>query len=77
MRPKQITNHQENLFKNRLSNQLNPRNELFRLAKIIPWEVLEKECGDLFKNQTQGRPAISVRLMIGVLLLQNMHNLSD
>jgi len=77
MKPKQITNNQENLFRNRLSNQLNPKNELFQLAKIIPWDELDRECADLFLNNTCGRPPTPVRLVIGLLLLQYMHNLSD
>ena len=37
MRLTKITNHQEELFRNRLSNQLNPNHELFQLFKIILW----------------------------------------
>lgn len=78
MRPQKITNYQENLFKNRLSNQLNMKHELISLSKLIPWIALEEECADICPgNGNSGRPAAPVRLIIGLLLLQYMHNLSD
>lgn len=65
MRPQKITNYQENLFKNRLSNQLNMNHELITLAKLIPWSDLEEECADIFPgNRNAERPATPVRLTI-------------
>jgi IS5 family transposase len=49
MKPSKINNSQNNLFKNRLSNQLNPRHELFILASKLPWALLEEEFADLRK----------------------------
>jgi len=78
MRPTKITNHQEELFRNRLSNQLNPRHELLQLSKMIPWDSMEEEFAKIFdEKQAVGRPARPVRLVVGLLLLQHMHNLSD
>jgi IS5 family transposase len=77
MKPQKVINNQDNLFRNRLSNQLNPRNELFQLAKIIPWDEIDTECSSLFSDNKCGRPPAPVRLVIGLLLLQYMHNLSD
>ncbi len=78
MKPKSLTNHQEDLFKSRLSNQLNPKHELFRLAALIPWTQLETEFAIIFDDKKAvGRPARPVRLVVGLLLLQHMHNLSD
>jgi transposase, IS5 family len=78
MKPRKLTNNQEDLFKNRLSNQLNPRHELVQLSKLIPWDKLDIEFSGSFAEKTVGgRPAISVRLMVGLLLLQHIHNLSD
>ena len=78
MRPKTINNSQEDLFKNRLSNQLNPKHELLMLSRMIPWEELESEFGDWSEgNSRYGRPAKPVRLIVGLLLLQHMNNLSD
>jgi hypothetical protein len=41
MKPQKVTNNQEELLRNRLSNQLNPKHELLQLAKMIQW-LLEK-----------------------------------
>lgn len=78
MKPKKITNHQEDIFRNRLSNQLNPRHELLHLSKLIPWQAMEEEFADICDGDSNtGRPAKPVRLVVGLLLLQHMHNLSD
>jgi IS5 family transposase len=78
MRPDKVNNSQEDLFKNRLSNQLNPKHELLLLSSMIPWEQLGHEFADLFAEKSAlGRPAKPVRLIVGLLLLQHMHNLSD
>ena len=76
MKPKKIDNSQHDLFRNRLSNQLNPRNEMYVLADKLPWKILEDEFSDMHENST-GQPPKPVRLMVGILLLQQMHNLSD
>jgi IS5 family transposase len=77
MKPKKIDNSQHDLFRNRLSNQLNPRHEMFVLSGQLPWATLEKEFADLHVNDACGQPPKPVRLMVGLLLLQHMHNLSD
>jgi len=78
MSPDKVNNAQEDLFRNRLSNQLNPKHELLVLSSMIPWEEIESEFADLFDERAAaGRPAKPVRLMVGLLLLQHMHNLSD
>ena len=70
MRPKFIINHQEDLFKNCLSNQLNPKQELSRLATLISWNQLETEFAIIFDDKKAvGRPARPVRLIVGLLLL--------
>jgi IS5 family transposase len=78
MKPKKINVQQEDLFRSRLSNQINLDHELIKLSEIIPWDELEKECADTFSDKSAlGRPATPVRLIVGLLLLQHMHNLSD
>ena len=49
----------------------------FNWQKLSPGMELDRECADLFTNITCGRPPAPVRLVIGLLLLQYMHNLSD
>jgi IS5 family transposase len=78
MKPYKIDNSQLDLFKNRLSNQLNPRHELYILADKIAWERIEGELSELYSDNIKGgQPPKSVRLMVGLLLLQYMHKLSD
>ena len=45
MRYKKTEISQEDLFRNRLSNQLDPRHEMMKLSELIPWKELEKEFG--------------------------------
>jgi IS5 family transposase len=78
MKPTKLDQNQSDLFRKRLSNQLNPRHELFKLSSLIPWDQLEIDFSDLYdENQVAGRPAKPARLMIGLILLQHMYNLSD
>jgi IS5 family transposase len=58
-----------------LREQLDPRQELYRLAEAMPWEVFEKEMGGYYSEE--GRPAKPVRLMVGLLLLKQMYDLGD
>jgi transposase, IS5 family len=69
---------QDDLFRERLVNILNPRHELFKLSSMINWESLESDFADLYDdNKVAGRPYKPIRLVVGLILLQNMHNLSD
>jgi IS5 family transposase len=79
MQPSQIDNRQEELFQPRLGSQLNQKNELLLLSRLIPWSDLEVEFADLYQSNSSvgGQPPKPIRLMIGILLLQHLHNLSD
>jgi IS5 family transposase len=78
MNPEKINNSQFNLFRNNLKNQLNPDHELYVLSNLIPWQNLETEFADMHvDSELGGRPPKPVRLMVGILLLQYMHNISD
>jgi IS5 family transposase len=79
MKPIQIDNRQEELFQPRLCDQLNQKNELLVLGRMIPWGDLEIEFADLYQSNSSvgGQPPKPIRLMIGILLLQHLHNLSD
>lgn len=70
-----IDNHRE-LFRTRLEDLINPNHELALLAKTIDWQYFE----DAFKgyySQNQGRPAMPIRLMVGILMLKHLYNLGD
>jgi len=60
---------------NGLCEQLNPRHSIYQLSKIIDWESLENDFTRLYSRR--GRPAKPVRLMISLLLLKQLHDLSD
>jgi IS5 family transposase len=63
------------LFEQRLSDQLNPKHPLYKLAHKIPWDVLEKEFEKHYSHT--GRAAHPIRLMVGLLILKQLRNLSD
>ena len=64
MRPKSLTpSTTDDLFGNRLSNILDQRHALLRLAGLIEWSRFEQEYGALYAEQ--GRPGLPTRLMVG------------
>src|SRR6476620_5088684 len=58
-----------------LAAMLDARQPLYRLAQRIDWQRFESEFGVLYAEE--GRPALPVRRMVGLLLLKQLHNLSD
>jgi IS5 family transposase len=77
MRPKQpgLLPDQE-LFRSRLENIIDPRHSLVRLARLIDWQQFETVFGPLYKDGV-GRPGLPTRLMVGLHLLKHMDGLSD
>ena len=59
-----------------LSNQLDLKHPLIRLAGLIEWESFETEFGALY-HATLGRPGKPTRLMVGLSYLKHSYNLSD
>src|SRR5829696_7359069 len=77
MRPKQATaTPQDDLFRARLQNLVDPRHPLVRLAELIDWGRFEAEFGPLYTDGI-GRPGLPTRLMVGLHLLKHMDGLSD
>jgi hypothetical protein len=58
-----------------LERQLDPRNALFRLARAMDWSVFEKDFRPLYC--AEGRPALPIRRLVGLLMLKSLRNLSD
>jgi IS5 family transposase len=75
-RPKKIETRQDDLFRDRLSNQLNPKHPLFILSDQIDWKKLESEFSSLYQKE-KGHPPNAIRLMVGLMMLQHMDKLSD
>jgi len=78
MKPSKINHLQSRLFETRLSDLLNPNHELYKLSEKINWAYLEEECASVFiDNNKGGHPPKPVRLMLGLLMLEHIHNHSD
>jgi len=58
-----------------LLDQINPKHPLVILSKKIPWEEFDKAFAS--KYSKHGRTSKSTRLIVGLLILKQMHNLSD
>lgn len=59
-----------------LASMLDQRQPLCRLARAIDWERFESAFAGLYDHD-QGSPAKPVRLMAGLLILKQLHDLSD
>ena len=64
------------LFRSLLSNMIDLDHSLCRLSRSIDWNYLEESLKHLYCEDL-GRPAKSVRLMVGLSYLKHMKNLSD
>ena len=76
MRPKSpIPSATNDLFRHRLSNILDQRPALLRLAGLIEWSRFEQEYGALYAEQ--GRPGLPTPLMVGLHFFKHIKALSD
>ena len=66
---------QQSLLFSNLIDQLNPKNGLLKLCKVIPWDYFENEFKKYYA--LTGRPAKPIRLMVGLCILKHLENLSD
>ena len=56
--------------------KLNRQNRWVVLADLIPWDEVEKRYSQLFVSNN-GRPALSVRVALGALIIKEKSNLPD
>lgn len=76
MRPgKQEWTGEQDLFRARLDQIINMKHELVRLAQTIDWAWIDAQVADCFSEN--GRPGVPTRFMVGLLLLKQIHGLSD
>ena len=76
MRPKKHNaTSQLDMFRNLLENILNRNHELYRLAALIDWALLEQEFGALYSEN--GRPGIPIRMKAWLSYLSHAFNTSD
>ncbi|EKX59221.1 Mobile element protein [Rhodobacter sp. AKP1] len=76
MKPKSRGPEQADLLRPRLTDMIDMRHELVKLAALIDWDFFEAEWAGFFPSHT-GRPATSPRLVAGLLYLQHADRLSD
>ena len=60
----------------RVMLRVDPKHPLVIFANSINWEVIEKNISPLFCSNN-GRPALAVRMVTGLLYLKNAYNLGD
>lgn len=70
------TPHQNNFFDAQLWDYLDHSDPLVQLAKVMPWVEIETALSE-FYTLDNGRPALPIRLMAGLLILKQLENLSD
>jgi transposase, IS5 family len=77
MRPRRPeSDGSDDLFRSRLSNQLDLKHPLVRLAELIDWPRFETTFGARY-HETAGRSGKPMRLMVGLTYLKHTYNLSD
>jgi IS5 family transposase len=75
MKGKSPDQNQMNLLQNSLKDMLNPKEELYLLTEKMDWDYFEEAFG--FYYIDFGRPAKPIRLMVSLLILKQLHNISD
>ena len=75
-KPSKTDHTHDELFRNRLSKDLNPKHPLMLLNRLIDWESLEGLFGHIYVSK-KGQPRKPIRLMLGLLMLQHTEGLSD
>lgn len=68
---------QGRLFQDELSIELDPKHKLYKLRKLINWSGLQKELSPIVNVKEYGRNKKSIRVMLGLTMLQAMYNYSD
>ena len=77
MRPKERRESGQNdLFKARLDQIVDPRHALVKLSRAIDWRFLEERFGAVYDDDP-GRPPLPTRLMAGLAILKHLHDPSD
>ena len=76
MGPKQPAADSRDFFRQPLVDMINPKHPLVSLAAVIDWDEIEQSFGAHFASSV-GRPALSPRLVAGLLYLQHAYDCSD
>jgi IS5 family transposase len=76
MGPKTSGSQTGDLFRHPLVEMISLKHPLVKLADVMDWELIERAFGAHFASTT-GRPALSPRLVAGLLYLQHAYDCSD
>ncbi|MDB5745141.1 MAG: transposase, family [Polaromonas sp.] len=76
MGPRPHAPQTDELHRPRLDEQLKMSHPLVRLANLMNWDEIERSFGAHFAS-SRGRPALSPRLVAGLLYLQHANDASD
>lgn len=76
MGPKPTPRRSEEMFRQRLDEQINMKHALVRLGALIDWSEIERTFAGHFSSG-RGRPALPPRLVAGLLYLQHTFDASD
>lgn len=68
--------YQNNFFDAAIWEFLDHSDPLVALSKVIDWKTIEDKLSPYYV-QNNGRPALPIRLMAGLLILKQLENLSD
>lgn len=68
---------QGRLLQDKLSKELNSKHKLYKLKELIDWDDLENQVIQIVNVDQLGRERKSLRVMLGITMLQAMYNFSD
>jgi IS5 family transposase len=67
--------NQNELFRPKLTDMIDPTHPIALLANTIDWQYFEKEFSSLYS--TVGQSSVPIRLIVGCLMLKHLYNLGD
>lgn len=72
-------NREQDLFRSRLEDMIDPKHPLVRVGEAMPWDDLIAQVGDALPAipAGAGRRPLPARLMLGLLYLKYAYDLSD
>lgn len=73
----ELKERQGRLFHQKLSIELSPKHKLYKLRELISWAELESGVSQIVNIARYGRSKKSLRVMLGLSMLQAMYNFSD
>jgi hypothetical protein len=70
-----IKERQMTMFREKFHQFLDPKHELMRAGRLIPWDTIHDELWCYYSKR--GRRPKFIRLMVGIHILKHRYNVSD